>query len=137
MPQGLRTELGYNFGSYFKLGFIYGAFDTWSTYHEKGKIGLLCGVHFPVPDASVTSYLFIAHGGSPEILGAAESYTMGGLGALIHLTDVTSLRPEIFFTYTSRFISGHSGWLGYVDVIQEDNLLVGVNLLIELDLRNL
>lgn len=137
--QGLRVELGGNFGSYFKFGLLYSTLDSWS-HSEYEQFGVLAGVHFPAsPD--MTPFLLLSYGGSGHLWGNADTYVMGGLGMLIHLNDLVSLRPELVIASTTRFKEGewHNGYFGgwYSDLVREQQLHLGVNLLLAFDLRHL
>lgn len=137
--QGLRAELGYNFGSYFKFGLLYSSLVSWS-HSEYEQFGFLAGVHFPA-SPGVTPFVLFSYGGSGHIQGNADTYVLGGLGMLIHLNDLVSLRPELTVASTTRFMDGkwHSGFLGgaYSDVVREQKLRLGVNVLLAFDLRHL
>ncbi len=132
IPQGLRIELGYNFGHLISLGGFYGKFDTWS--HGDLSFGLCGKLNFI--SRALTSYLLVGYGGSFALFGEEDTYTLALLGFRQPIINWVHIRPEIGLVFTSKYVSG-GGIFSSSPIIRENESKLAINVSLELDLRQI
>ena len=133
-PQGLRTELGYNFATLLSIGLTYNIHDNWSRDPVESKYGVFLKLTFPIPSLRFSPYVFYNYGTNFEIFGGPDSYNLIYLGAMIPIITKIYLRPELGFCFTSKHVSGGSSPLGGdTKEIKDKNKTFGINLSLELD----
>ncbi len=137
-PQGMRGELGYNFGSYVSLALSAGIGDSWSRDPGDGTLALLGILRLPTGSPSVTPYLLVCTGGTLAILGPSDTYTLVYAGVSVPIIQALQLRPEFGLDFTSRHISGGRSLFGGTspEVTQKDTR-VGFHVSLELDIARL
>lgn len=132
VPQGLRIELGYNFGRIISLGGLFGKFDNWS--HGDPTFGVCGKLNFI--GSSFTSYLLIGYGGSVALFGEEDTYTFALIGFRRPLKNWVYIRPEIGLVFTSKYISG-GGIFSNSPITREKETKFAFNVSLELDLRQI
>ncbi len=138
-PQGVRIELGGNAGKYVFGGLCFGIGDTWSRDPDKGTFGVFLGMHFTGDQpGSFACYLMGAEGGTIAIFGGSDRYRLINAGAMISLTPLITLRPELSVTYTSQYVRGGNSIFGSSPLVHEEwKTRFGANLIMEMELRQL
>ena len=132
IPQGLRTELGYNFGHIISLGVLFGKFDNWShgdmTFGGCGKLNFI-GISF-------TSYLLVGYGGSFALFGEEDTYTLTLIGFRRSLNNWAHIRSEIGLVFTSKYVNG-GGIFSTSPIVRKKETKFAFNVSRELDLRQI
>jgi hypothetical protein len=137
-PQGLRGELGYNFGHILSFGLTFGIFDYWSRDPGEGTFGMTLKLFLPYKSLSFTPYLMYSSGGTFSIFGHSDSYTLFYFGSMFTIKSWLHVRPEIGVVFTSRYIPiGTSIFNLSPSVNTEDKQHIGLNLSFELDIRQI
>jgi len=136
-PQGLRFELGYNFGSDISLAATFGINDNWSRDPEEGTIGIIGKIHF-LQIQSTKSYILLGYGGTISIYGGPDTYSIVHIGFKIPLINWLQLCPEFGFVFTSKHISGGSSLFGGSSPeVNETKTRLGFNISFEIDFRQI
>ena len=137
-PQGIRTELGYNFGKNFMAGISFGIRDQWTDEPSEGFYGAIISLRIPTSSPIYTPYILLGAGGKFVIFGGADNYKMINLGLMITTKSAITIRPEFTLVFTSKYISGGSRLFGSsAPEIWENETRLGINLLVELDLKHI
>jgi len=127
-PQGLRVELGYNFGNIFSLAGMIGTNNNWS--NGDASAGIIGKLNFN--DGSFTVYILGGYGQSIEILGEPDNYGLVMIGYRIPLKRGIQVRPEMGIIFTSKHISGGSGLFGSSPETRENETKFGVDVSLEI-----
>ncbi len=134
-PQGFRSEVGYNMGRYFFAGLTFGIDDYWSHDPGEGTIGMVAGLHLPVSGFPyITPYALFCTGNTLTLFGGPDTYSFINVGGMIPLVDRLTLRPELSIGFTSKHLSGGRGVFGSSPERREEQVRVGLNVLVELAL---
>ena len=136
-PQGLRFELGYNFGSSISFALAYGKNDNWSRNPESGTIGIIFKCHF-LQIQSVTAYILFGTGGTVDMLGnRVDSYRLIHIGSKIPLSNWLQLCTELGYVFTSKHISGGKSIFGSSPEVTETKTRFGFYISFEIDFRQI
>jgi hypothetical protein len=137
-PQGIRTELGYNFGKNFMAGISFGIKDQWSKEPSEGFYGAMISLRIPTSSPFYTPYILLGAGGKFVIFGGADNYKIINFGLMVSTKSAITIRPEFTLAFTSKYISGGSGLFGSSSPeVWENKTRFGINLLVELDLKHI
>ena len=137
-PQGLRFELGYNFGTMFSLGLSTGHNDSWSNHPEQGTFAVLGSLRVPIHSSPITPYILLCTGSTFNILSSNDEYYLLYFGGIVPLKPWLQLRPEVGFDFTSKHISGGTDLFGPdTPEVREDLTRLGINISLEIDLARL
>lgn len=135
LPQGLRLELGYNFGKVFSFGIMLGRGDTW-TEEQGTSFGVLANLKFGISSAGPVVYILAARGSNK--LWNADVFTLINLGTQINIINGKFLRPEAGIDFTSKHISGGVSLLGPdTPEVTEDITRFSFHISMEIDLAAL
>jgi len=133
-PQGLRFELGYNFGRYISLAATFGIADNWSRDPDEGTVGFVGKVNlFQIEPA--TTYFLVGYGTTLTLFGGADSYILMQAGSKIPLTEWLLLSPEAGLVHTSKYLWG-GGLFSSSRAVYKSDFTFGANLSLEIDLRS-
>ena len=133
VPQGFRFELGYNIDVNLGIGLVFGTGDAWSGH---STLGILASVRLPKQSSTIVPYVLVSVGGTTDIFGNNDNYTLVDLGAIVPIKPWLQLRPEIGCDFTSKYISGgFSFFEGSQAEVKEERTRFGAHLGIEIDLR--
>lgn len=136
-PQGLRFELGYNFGSDISLAATFGIKDNWSRDPEEGTLGIIGKIHF-YKNKLISGYLLIGTGGTLAIMGEPDTYWLIQVGSKINLTNWLQLCPELGYALTSKHLSGGVSLFGKdTPEVREKVKRLGFNVSFEIDFRQI
>ena len=137
LPQGLRFELGYNFGSIISIAATYGINNNWSRDPEEVTIGIIGKLHF-LQIKSTMNYILFGIGSTIHIFGGDDTYTVVYIGSKIPLIDWLQLCPEFGLVFTSKYISGGPGLFGGSSPeVYEKKTRLGFNISFEIDFRQI
>nr|HRI47004.1 hypothetical protein [Ignavibacteriaceae bacterium] len=136
-PQGLRFELGYNFGSDISLAATFGIKDNWSRDPEEGTLGIIGKIHF-YKNKLISGYFLIGTGSTLAIMGEPDTYWLIQVGTKINLTNWLQLCPELGYALTSKHISGGVSLFGKDTPEARENVKrLGFNVSFEIDFRQI
>lgn len=139
LPQGLRTEIGYNLGSLLSIGMAYGGGQNWGYDKSRTMIGLLGSLRFPLQNNQITPYLLVCTGSTiTPLFGHNDTYTLLYAGTIITLKPWLQFKPEAGLIYTSAYVSGGGSiWGSNSPVITQDELKLGFHASFEINLNQL
>lgn len=136
-PQGLRFELGYNFGSDISIAATIGKKDHWSRNPERGTLGIIGKIHL-YKSKLMSPYILVGAGSTIAIFGEPDSYLLIQIGSKISLDNWLQLCPELGFVFTSKHISGGKSLFGGSSpVVNENKPRLGFNISFEIDFRQI
>ena len=137
-PQGLRYELGYNFGTIFSFGVSVGYHDSWSNHPERGTGAILGSFRIPIRSSPITPYILLLQEVHSASSAGNDEYYLLYFGGIVPLKSWLQLRPELGFDFTSKHISGGTDLFGLdTPEVREDQTRFGFNISLELDFARL
>jgi len=132
-PEGLRLDVGYNFGKLLGFGMTINRYDKWSSQSDNSKVGITGRVFIPYFSPATPFYILLGYGQSGFIFGAGDHYVHVILGSMISIRPWLQLRPELGWTTTSKYLSG--GLFGPETFEDKQHFLL--NIAFEIDFRDI
>ena len=111
--------MGYNIIDIVSIGFSYGILDLWKNDHKEPTFGITGKINFPTSNSRLTPYILIGGGGTIKIFGGADDFEVLSFGAIYPIKKWLQFRPEICMVFTSKYISGGSGFFNSSPEVRE------------------